>query len=142
MNPNRTSVCVLWKYSFADGIEKNWNRDEKAIVEPTNYNKLNKQKGVRQSLQIGKDDRQKDNQFIHFLTYMLIGKIEALKLEIKGKNSSERFYWKLLRDINELSFFSSFPYHLFSLRTKKKQSKQTEKNYSRYFRSRYYQATV
>lgn len=36
---------------------------------------------------------------------MLIGKIEALKLEIKGKNSSERFYWKLLRDINELSFF-------------------------------------
>lgn len=36
---------------------------------------------------------------------MLIGKIEALKLEIKGKNWSERFYWKLLRDINELSFF-------------------------------------
>lgn len=78
--------------SFADGIEKNWNRDEKAIVEPTNYNKLNKRRAwVRQSLQIGKDGRQKDNQFIHFLTYMLIERIEALKPEMKGKNSCERF---------------------------------------------------
>lgn len=70
MNPNRTSVCVLWKYSFADGIEKNWNRDEKAIVEPTNYNKLNKQKGLGQTKSTKRKGWPSEGQSIYTLPHI------------------------------------------------------------------------